>query len=84
MKVSALWFGGVGYSPPEQDDVEYFDSIQAAEDCLLSRLNNDDFSTPCVEENTEMWLVKGIVDYIECPDYVIYIGPRGGIHREKG
>lgn len=84
MKISAYWFGSSGYAAPEQEDIEYFDSIQEAKDTFWSRYRNSDLRTPCVEDNCEMWLAKGIVDNMENgPDYVLTIGPRKGIRLER-
>ena len=61
MKVFALFYGGSGYGLPDitsRDDVEEFQSIQEAEDSLISRKHDPYY--PCVTcdppEDGGMWM----------------------------
>lgn len=79
MKCTALWFGGVNYAPPTNEDGESFASIAEASRALAARSRNRDGRTPCVE-SSEMWLYFGASrDY---PDMRLTFGPRGGVRRE--
>lgn len=82
MKVSAYFFGGVGYGLPDFfDDTEHYDSLQAVKDELWSRYN-DRYKYPCMDE-PYYWVAIGTVDWFVEPDYVISIGSRGGIRQER-
>ena len=90
MKVFAMWYGGCGYSTPNQHDrrdVEAFESIEAAVECFDDRYHNRRHpDTPCVDQaTTEMWLFIGYDPYEDgdCyPDRIVKYGPKGGIRVE--
>lgn len=83
MKVSVMWWGGRNYSHPTIDDIEHFNSLKEAKEVFLNRYNNTDFSTPYVSDNCNMCVAVGTVDYMELPDYIISLGPRGGMIIDK-
>lgn len=84
MKVSALWYGGYSFSAPLIIDyLEIFDSIAEAEQEFIDRYNNISGQYPCVSDNTEMHIFKGIDIPINEPDLIISIGKRGGIKRKR-
>lgn len=81
-----LWYGGSNYACPDGHnprDCEPFESIAEAGRVLRSRVDNDDRSTPCVDEDLcEMHLYRGGEYHENGPDVVLTIGPRGGLRRE--
>jgi len=89
MKISTLWYGGYSYSSPLPDDIEYFNSIKEAKDIFYSRYHNrwnfkdGNISTPCVSDNTNMWIAKGIVENIEYPDIILTISKKGEIIKKR-
>jgi hypothetical protein len=81
VKVWALWHGGTNYSLGYvDDDIEVFDSLQAAKDTLYNREECSDPYYPCVEESS-MYVYfsdpRGLAD--PYPDRILIIGSRGGI-----
>lgn len=86
MKVSAYFYSDKNcsnYAPPDLiEDIEYFDSLNEVENELWRRINFD-HKYPCLDDRAYFYVVKGIVESFEYPDYIISIGLRGGIRREK-
>lgn len=69
MRVYGLWHGGSSYAPGRFEDIEVFNSLKEAKSCLEDRYNShgphsfeyankdsDYTHTPCVEDDSEMWL----------------------------
>lgn len=93
MQVFGVWHGGVNYAQGyREDDLEIFDSIQAAKDALLSRANSGHWSpqtfhfahkdtahalTPCADEGASITLYGSL--HAEEPFRLLEIGPRGGV-----
>lgn len=79
-----LWHGGCSYSLPDPlRDGEAFDSIAHAGRTLQSREDNDDGRTPA-SEGGSIELYAGGEYHENGPDYVITLGPRGGVRVERG
>ena len=80
-KYIGLWYGGSNYAAPDPErDAEGFASIRAAARTLQAREDHDPYR-PCVE-NSEIHLYRG--EYSEGgPDYVLTLGPRGGVCVER-
>jgi len=87
MKCYTQWFGGSGYSFPEADDYEIFESLGDAKDDFGKRLNDPYY--PCVEGSEPeeggpamlVWFGPPEGEFpCDCyPDREITFGPRGGI-----
>ena len=87
MKCYTQWFGGSGYSFPEADDYEVFDSLKEAKDTFYGRAHDSYY--PCVEESEPqnggpsmlVWFGSPEGEFpCDCyPDREITFGPRGGI-----
>lgn len=82
MKVFGLWHGGSNYRMPYTEEREEFNSLAAAKEEFISRFENINGETPLVGEDASMSLsfydpMERILD--PYPDYLIEIGPRGGI-----
>jgi len=72
-----VFVGGSSYSIGEP---EYFKNIQAIKLALWRRLN-DQRMYPCLDNDAYFECYRGIkTDY---PDFVIKVGPRGGIIKES-
>lgn len=89
-----MWHGGPNYSQPYAADAEEFGSLRAAVDAHLSRYRNRDGRTPCVSEESEMWLyavprgwnygdMVAAIEHDGYPDRIVKFGPRGGIRIER-
>lgn len=86
-KYAALWYGGCNYASPDPErDLEYFDSLRDAGHTLQAREDNSDGRTPCAGEGdgSEMHLYSGGEYHENGPDYILTIGPRGGVRQERG
>ena len=85
MKCYAQFLGGSNYSYPQPDEYEEFDSLRDVCDALWRRADFDP-QHPCVE-SPEFLVFGGTPDGIypcdACPDYRVYVGPRGGIRKER-
>lgn len=82
MIVQALWFGGSNYALPEVEDVERFSSLAAA--CQAFRARTHDPYYPCVcVGSTQMQIFIGTDNPLTYPDYILTIGPRGGVRKER-
>lgn len=80
MKVCWHWYGGDNYAAPCPEDApEQFSSIKDALREFESRQDDDYY--PC-QEGPYAWVFRGTKagDY---PDWVIELGPRGGIALSK-
>ena len=85
MKCYGLWYGGSSYAAPSvRRDTEEFDSIQEAKQTMERRYDNDDRSTPCVTDESEMQLFFSDPRKMDdpYPDRVLKFGPRGGVRME--
>jgi hypothetical protein len=88
MRVTMFWHGGSNYAcfdTHNPKDAEEFNSIGEARRVFESRADFDPYY-PCVE-SPEAWLCKGSAKSnlgAEYPDYVLSIGPRGGVHCSRG
>ena len=80
MKVWTQWCGGPGYSAPQREDLEAFDSLRDAELEFLSRADFDPYY-PCVEDSRMLiYLAEpNPADPDWIPDRIIELGPRGGL-----
>lgn len=74
-----VWVGGSSYSIGEP---EYFGSIQAIKDELHERMNNQR-RYPCVGNDTYFECYSREMNYDSGPDFIIKVGPRGGIIKES-
>jgi len=85
MKVYMLWHGGSSYAHPYPDEAESCASIEEAVQLFEDRLHNRSFpATPCVDDTASAWLCAGKPEYDDVyPDYIIDIGPRGGIRLHR-
>ena len=80
MKVTMLWFGGSNYATPDENDAEQFRTLQAAKDAFWRRADFDPYY-PCVESpEAQIFLGDAVTDY---PDYLMTMGPRGGVRVER-
>ncbi len=88
MKVTMFWHGGSNYAcfdTSNPKDAEEFGSLSAAKRSFESRADFDPYY-PCVE-SPEAWLCKGSAESnlgAEYPDYVLTLGPRGGVQCSRG
>ena len=81
MKIQALWYGGINYASPTQDDIEDFPSLRTAKDVFWSRATQQERRYPCVEDS-EMHIYFN--EYGENgPDRILRLGKRGGIITER-
>lgn len=86
MKVTLMWDGGANYGPsmPGQDE-EHFDTLRDALDAVAARAHDSYY--PCAYEERHEgergggWIYVGHLDDTgdQYPDYVVSIGPRGGV-----
>ena len=81
MIVTALWYGSSSYAAPTADDAETFPSLYQAVQTFQARADFDP-EYPCVD-GPAMLIFRGrsIGEY---PDYVIELGPRGGVRIGRG
>ncbi|MGP3916329.1 hypothetical protein [Nonomuraea sp. 10N515B] len=92
-----LWWGGNGYSRPEDADLEEFVSLADAKHKLAERFLHGHWQTtvfafvhkeptrvltPCVTDDCEILLYRSR-DGGEWPDMRIFLGPRGGVRSER-
>ena len=88
MKVTMFWHGGSNYAcfdTHDPKDAEEFDSLSAAKRSFESRADFDPYY-PCVE-SPEAWIFNGSAESnlgAEYPDYVLTLGPRGGVQCSRG
>lgn len=80
MKVTMLWHGGGSYGDPYPDDVERFESLESAIREFRRRLEGGDRYYPMVDEASHAEILRGHHTEILEPDYILSVGPRGGIH----
>ena len=89
-KVVMVWYGGLNYARPEEDDGEEFPSLSAAKRAFAARADYDPYY-PCVSEDTpENGGPEGHIYFGSlkdwCPangaDRVLSFGPRGGVRVE--
>jgi hypothetical protein len=77
------WYG-YSYAPGyihEPGDVEFFNSVKAAEDTFARRVTFDS-RFPCTDSEVataHLYRVNGEGQYSDCPDYEVTVGPRGGV-----
>lgn len=84
MKVYMLWNGGHNYAAPRVEEAEHCASLKAAVQLFEDRLHNRVFpATPRVDDTAEAWLCVAKPEYDVYPDYIIDIGPRGGIRLHR-
>jgi hypothetical protein len=78
-----IQFHSSGYASPEHGEYEEFDSIRQAKSELARRINGHDRRFPCVAEDATMtmWVGKPRDDD-PYPDFILSMGPRGGIRME--
>lgn len=83
--IYALWYGGPSYSHSYIDtDVETFTSLSAARQELQRRENGGDPYYPAVEQSEmTVWKTDPRGDQDAYPDYLLTIGPRGGVRTES-
>ncbi|GAA1122411.1 hypothetical protein GCM10009605_62660 [Nocardiopsis composta] len=94
-----LWYGGPGYSPSSQEDMEEFSSLQAAKEALRSRMRDgyswrqefrfvfrdpEKLLTPAVSEESYIDLYSVPDADLSCIERRILFGPRGGVLIERG
>ena len=80
MNVTMFFHGGISYASPDWNDPrdgEQFASLAAAKRAFAYRAGNHDAYYPCVE-SPEAYLFIGAAGG-DCPDYVLTLGPRGGV-----
>ncbi|NRQ38792.1 hypothetical protein HII36_44265 [Nonomuraea sp. NN258] len=97
MAVYGLWFGGSGYSPSDDADLEEFTSIRHARSALIERyryrywqrsrfayVHRDaaELLTPCVGEDCSILLYSS-PGSLDCPERRLSLGPRGGVRSER-
>jgi len=85
-KYYALWHGGSSYACPGPDDIEEFSTLQDIKEVLWARHKNQDYPyTPCVDQDTEFQVfINEPPNFSNSyPDYIIDLGPRGGIRCQK-
>ena len=85
-KVVMVWYGGLNFARPDEDDGEEFSSLSAAKRAFAARADNPYY--PNVEEETpeeggpEGHIYFGSLE-TWCPangaDRVLSFGPRGGV-----
>lgn len=79
-RVTMLWYGGSSYAAPTMDDGEVFRSFKSAKDAFWSRADFDPHY-PCVESpEAHVFIGPEVTDY---PDYILTLGPRGGVRVER-
>lgn len=82
-KVVMVWYGGINFARPEEDDGEEFPSLSAAKRAFAARADHDPYY-PNVDENCgpEGHIYFGTLE-TWCPangaDRVLSFGPRGGV-----
>ena len=85
-KVVMVWYGGLNYASPEEDDGEEFSSLSAARRAFAARADNPYY--PCVEEDPpedggpEGHIYFGTLQDgcpANGPDRILSFGPRGGV-----
>lgn len=87
-----LWYG-IGYSVPQPDEYETFDSLAEVKDALWRRCGHDRYY-PCANDNGDaealVWFgTPDPDDPFPCdsssnyPDRRVYFGPRGGVRVER-
>ena len=81
MKLQALWYGGINYALPTQDDIEDFRSIKHARRIFESRASFDPMF-PCVDHSEMHLFFTEFND--NGPDRILKIGPKGGVRMERG
>jgi hypothetical protein len=80
MNVCWHWHGGPGWAVPYPDDEpEQFASLKDAKEEFAARLSDPYY--PCLE-HPEAWVFKG-TQAGEYPDWVMKLGPRGGVKVER-
>lgn len=72
-----VFVGGSSYSI---GNPEYFRSIEAIKNALWRRLN-DQRMYPCLDNDAYFECYSGAMS--DCPDFMIKVGPRGGIFKES-
>jgi len=84
-----MWYGGYSYRLPEAGDAEWMESLAAAVRLFEDRIHNTAYPhTPCVDEEIA-WAKLYLEDprtfhEFRWPDYIIFVGPRGGIRLQQG
>jgi hypothetical protein len=84
MKYTMFWSGGGSYAAPTDKDGEQFRTLAECKDEFRYRFEDQDPYYPCVDESCWAWIIVGEEPTQENgPDYVLEIGPRGGVRLEK-
>ena len=81
MKYTMFWCGGNSYAPPTDNDGEQFRTLAQCKEEFWHRFDGDRYY-PGVDESCWAWIVVGDTQE-NGPDYVLSIGPRGGVRLEK-
>lgn len=80
MRVTMLWYGGTSYAAPSAEDAEHFSSLKSAKNTFWHRADFDP-RYPCVESpEAHIFIGNAVADY---PDFVLSLGPRGGVRCER-
>lgn len=87
VRYMASWYGGPNYRAGDAGDREPVASIREAADMLRDRYSNRDGFTPCVSDESDIYLyAPGVDEYgrpAEYPSHRVYFGPRGGVRVER-
>ena len=88
MIVTMFFHGGSSYAPfdtSNPEDAEEYGSLKDAMDSFAGRVDFDPYY-PCTDDSAEAWIMRGRPednlgrDY---PDWVLRLGPKGGVIRER-
>ena len=87
MKVLAAWHGGNSYSHPSVDDIESFDSIEAAKKEFRRRRHGHDSYYPLVDNDSYMLIFLAEshpysteLKSLDNPDYILTFTERGTVN----
>lgn len=87
MKCIGLFYGGSNYAAPngyDPRDCERFASLKEARDAFCRHVDWDPYY-PCVDEEVaEMHVYFGTAYHENGPDWIIRLGPNGGVGVERG
>ena len=87
MRVTMFWHGGPSYAvfdTHNPEDAEEFASLRDARNAFWRRADFDRYY-PCVD-SPEAWILKGPAGSnigAEYPDFLLTLGPRGGVRCER-
>jgi len=83
MKYTIMFISNSGsFAVPQMDDVKIVKSKKSIAEYLEWWCKQHD-KVGADRKNASIWISKGVMDYIEYPDFNMFYGPRGGVQIER-